>query len=226
MRAFLKKILTKLPKIQQNQLRRFYYHRLIKKKNFISKEPEFRNLNKYVKNGDWVIDIGANIGHYTLKLAELVGVEGRVISFEPIPDTFEILTSNIYYSKHNNISLLNIAVSNESGLGNMEIPDFDNGLKNYYNAHLTKNDSEESDESVLCIPIDALKLPELPTLIKIDVEGHEIKVLEGMKNLIKKKKPVLIIEGPLSKYDDILKPLGYKGYQNESSPNCVYEPVG
>lgn len=44
--------------------------------------------------GDWALDIGANVGHYTKRMSDLAGPEGRVIAFEPVPDTFAVLCAN------------------------------------------------------------------------------------------------------------------------------------
>jgi hypothetical protein len=61
--------------------------------------------------------------------------------------------------------------------------------------------------------------------VKIDVEGHEIYVLKGMENLIKRDLPVLLVEGDSSEVNNYLASLGYVGNRMQGSVNQVFEPV-
>ena len=71
-------------------LKRLYFGRQMKKRKFRTDEKEFDLLERWVTRGDWALDIGANVGHYTARLSEIVGISGRVITFEPVPETFGI----------------------------------------------------------------------------------------------------------------------------------------
>jgi len=93
------------------------------------KGPQFRQLAKYgiyenettdyflenVSEGDVVLDIGANIGYFTLLFASSVGKEGKVFSFEPEPSNFKILKKNAKINNFQNIIFENVAVSNSNG---------------------------------------------------------------------------------------------------------------
>jgi 23S rRNA U2552 (ribose-2'-O)-methylase RlmE/FtsJ len=93
----LKRLAAALPASWQNDLKRAYFRRQIKKDLFTTSEPEYKNLHAFIAPGDWVIDVGANIGHYTKRLSELVGAGGRVIAVEPVPETFALLSSNVQH---------------------------------------------------------------------------------------------------------------------------------
>ena len=219
MKNVLKKVASKLPIFLQQQLKRYYFAYQIKNNMFMTNEKEYYCLERWVSKGDWVIDIGANIGHYTIKLSNIVGKQGRVIAFEPIPETFELLSANVSFSKNKNVTLLNMCASDSTQILGMNIPRFNTGLNNYYEAHVTK---EDSDIQVLCFPIDMLNLKNEIKLIKIDAEGHDLEVLIGAKKILKTYHPILIIEDNSSDIANYLKPFDYKLEKKGDSTNCVY----
>ena len=219
MNKVFKKLSSKLPKKYQQELKRLYFGRQIKKGVFVSDEKEFNVLQKWVSKGDWVIDVGANIGHYTKKLSELVGRSGRVIAFEPIPDTFELLAANMARLANNNVSLFNVAASDSSSIQGMALPKFDTGLDNYFMAKITK--SNPSLE-ILCLSIDSLNLPQSISLVKIDAEGHDISVLKGMESILRKDHPILIVEEDSSEIEIYLEIFGYSSERINGSHNKIF----
>ncbi len=88
-------IAAKLPMRLQQRMKRIHFAYQIKRDRFSADEPEFDLSQDLISGGDWVVDIGANIGHYTLLFSKLVGPTGRVIAFEPMPETFELLCANV-----------------------------------------------------------------------------------------------------------------------------------
>ncbi len=80
-----RKLFSRLPALWQSELKRIYFRRQIDSGSFASAEPEHALLPQLIGAGDWALDIGANVGHYTKRLSELLGGSGRVIAFEPIP---------------------------------------------------------------------------------------------------------------------------------------------
>src|SRR5690242_12400010 len=111
MHELLKRIASSLPKRTQQELKRANFRRQIHAKKFLTSEPEFIRLGTWINPGDWVWDIGANVGHYTIRMAELAGHHGRVFAFEPVPETFELLAANVAAAEAHNVSLFNVAVS-------------------------------------------------------------------------------------------------------------------
>ena len=113
---FLRKMASKLPVRYQQEMKRINFKRRLQKGKFQSDEPEFGLLGKWVKEGDLVIDIGANVGHYTHRLSSLVGASGRVLAFEPVPESFELLSSNLNKLPFQNMTLFNVAAFNKTEL--------------------------------------------------------------------------------------------------------------
>jgi FkbM family methyltransferase len=217
----LKRIAALLPVPWQHELRRVYFSREIKRRRFMTDEKEFALLDSFLGPGDWALDIGANVGHYTLRMAELVGPKGRVVAVEPVPDTFALLAANARLFRHENVSLLNIAASDRVAAVGIAIPQFADGLTNYYQARLTATDD---GLNVLALPIDALTLPAV-RLVKIDVEGHEMAVLRGMRALLERDHPVLIVETGSHETVDVLGDFGYAVERLAGSSNVLCRPA-
>ena len=184
-------------------------------------EPfETQLFASHLQSGHVVLDIGANIGYYTLLAARLVGPQGAVYAFEPDPDNFALLQKNIHQNGYQNVVLENRAVSNQSG----KIELFKGG-KNWGGHRIyDPGDSQEH------ITIDAIALGEFfkdgPTdihLIKMDIEGAEVRAIQGMSNLLEKHENIKLFTefspGALrqsgsspEEYLDLLGQLGFEVY--------------
>lgn len=215
-----KQLISKLPKNWQLQLRRLRYRWLIVRDDFASEEPEYEKLPEWVGEGDWVIDVGANIGTYTLEMSRLVGSTGRVIALEPMPSTFEFLSRHVATLGGGNITLLNVAASNRAGPLKMTVPKLASGLDNLYQSRI----AEMGEFNVLAMPLDALPIDHAVSLLKVDVEGHEMCVLRGARELIGRSRPVIVLEGQNARFEQFLRPFGYRGARFDSSPNTVFTP--
>jgi FkbM family methyltransferase len=218
--SLLKRIASQLPNPLQQEMKRMRFARQLSKNTFTTEEPEFKRLSEWVGAGDWVLDIGANVGHYACRLSELVGLNGRVFAFEPMPATFELLAANAARFQHPNVTLLNVAASDTSGIVGMQVPHFDSGLSNYYMANIS---STEADMSVVCMEIDALRITHPVRFAKLDVEGHELSALKGMRAVLERFHPVMIIEGASQEVADYLTQFGYSFKYEKGSPNRVFE---
>jgi FkbM family methyltransferase len=224
--SFAKRLGSRLPHALQQELKRFRYRRQIKRSEFGAGEPETGILHEYVKPGDWVLDVGANIGQYTWQLSELVGKSGRVLAIEPIPETFALLASNVQHFRHRNVSMLNVALSDSTGIAEMFIPRFDTGLLNYYQASLRHRTSpEEGGYTILKVRFDDLRIPTPFSLIKVDAEGHDESVLSGLNETLERDRPVLIVEDPTNGVCERMKSLGYVTRKLPGSPNTMFVPA-
>jgi FkbM family methyltransferase len=215
----LKKLASRLPSSWQHELKRLHFRRQIRLQTFQTTEPEFLILHQLVSAGDWVIDIGANVGQYTGKLSDLVGPQGRVIAVEPVPETFALLAANVLLFRYCNVTLLNLAASDRAAVVGIRIPDFDTGLKNYYQAAVT---TQESEIQVMTASVDSLALSHRIRLIKIDAEGHDAVVLQGMERLLARDHPTLIVETTTPAALTTLANLGYRIERLPESSNTVF----
>jgi FkbM family methyltransferase len=239
MQRLLKRAVSYLPFHYQQELKRLHFGRQIRRGSFRTREKEYDLLDRWVHAGDWVLDVGANIGHYTARLSSLVGPEGRIIAFEPVPASFEILAANLARLPLQNVSLLNVAASSEAAEKTMVIPQLDTGLDNYYEAALdwdgqgaaaaaTERRAGRSSASmvpVLCLTIDAFHFPAPIAFVKIDTECHERPVLDGMRRLLERDRPVLMIEANTPDVRPFLEMLGYRATGLPGSANLIYEPL-
>ena len=180
-----------LPKDLQHVLRQFHFRYLINRASFLPDELEIADVETYARPGDWVIDVGANVGRYTCFMSRCVGEHGRVLAFEPILESFSLLTANVRSCRATNVSLYNLALSNENAVARMAVPAYpQTHLNNYYEAHIAPD-----GVPVLCLTLDSLPLAHAVRLIKIDAEGHDLQVLQGAHGLIARDRPVIIVEG-------------------------------
>ncbi len=219
MKRVLKTIAARLPLRIQQELKRIYFAYQIRRNRFFTDEKEFAIVDRLVSPGDWVLDIGANIGQYTKRFSELVGDSGRVIAFEPVPDTFELLTANAQRFRQKNVTLFNAAASDQCVALGMAIPTLGSGLSNYYAAHLTPT---ANGLKVLTFPIGNLLFPQAIRLAKIDAEGHELAVLRGMENLLRRDQPTLIVETFAADVEKFLLGFGYRVKQIPGSSNKIF----
>lgn len=222
MQRSLQTLSSWLPHRAQQWLKRLHFGLQLRSGRFRTPEPEYAELPSWVREGDWVVDVGANVGHYTVRLSGLVGPSGRVLAFEPVPDSFELLTSNLAVARARNVSLFNVAISSGEDLVGISVPRFGSGLLNYYEAKLT---IPGGSLDVLTLPLDSVMPPRRVSLIKIDVEGHEVKALLGMRELLRRDHPRLVVEGTSSEVVELLAGLGYSGERLGTSPNTIYTPA-
>lgn len=190
-------------------------------------EAEVEPIKCFIRPGDSVIDLGANIGWYTAVLSGLVGERGKVYAVEPIPGTFTLLTSVIKKLGLTNVVSFNCAVSDSDGSAVMEIPKHEYGGGNYYMAQIVSGTSSEPSLERFEVPLRSLdsllpgQLSEGVTFVKCDVEGHELAVLRGASQFFEKVKPAMMIEvtgtakiqdAPNNEFYSIMSGYGYVPY--------------
>ncbi len=159
--------------------------------NYLPLECEL--LQRIVNKDSIVLDIGANTGTYTLYLAHLAR---HVYAFEPHPDNFKQLHENTKLL--DNISLYDMALSDELGYNTLYICPTDNGMNRLYNSKWCKGG--EKIEGIITITIDYLyeKLNRFDnnkiSFIKIDVEGYEYHVIRGAVDTLQRDRPIIMME--------------------------------
>jgi FkbM family methyltransferase len=170
---------------------------------------------KIAQSAQIVLDIGANTGFYTL-LACTANPNARVIAFEPVPRVYEKLMEHIRINHFDDrCEAHRMAVSNFVGTAQMHVPFGDLPTS----ASLNTDGFRGFSGTLVEVPVttvDAVMGDQPVDLAKIDVEGFEPQVLEGMRMTLRRFRPALFIEclpdGPYREVEEILKNLGYQIY--------------
>lgn len=155
-------------------------------------EPESTTVvNRLVKNGDVVLDVGANIGYYTVILSKLVGPQGKVLCFEPTEHFGKVLKKNLEINNVKNTELFALGLSNKEQVLDIQIGPSSASL------HSPGKDEISHWESIKLVTLDGFleKRPlERIDFIKIDVDGHEPLFLEGAWKSLDKYDPLILLE--------------------------------
>ncbi len=148
--------------------------------------------SRVIRGGNTVLDIGAHIGTYTTVYSDLVGPFGRVIAFEPDPTSFMILTHNLAKRRSFNTCAFPLAVANT----NRESLLYLNGGDNLGDHGLVSTNPNQKSIGVQVVSLDSFLGPDFQVdFAKIDVQGAELEVLRGMKEIIKRaSRLVLLLE--------------------------------
>lgn len=147
-------------------------------------------LQRELRAGGTFLDIGANIGYYTLIAARIVGPKGRVFAFEPDPANFTLLKKNVEANGHSNVTLVNKAVSDRTGGLRLFVNEANRGDHRIYDSK-----DGRSSISIQAVALDGFfkKLDRKVQFIKMDIQGSEAKALEGMKGLIRANRSLKLV---------------------------------
>lgn len=205
----LKKILLRIIPLRYQVPIKFHYNHM---KSEL--EPELAMLKFLVNEGDRVIDIGGNLGVYSYKLLQL---GARVSVFEPNVDCSNILKA--WAANKPMIEVEIVALSNQEGFSLLHIPIDKDGVEHSASASIDNVKFVNArDQQVELRTLDSYKYKEV-SFIKIDVEGHELRVIEGAEKTIESLKPAILVEIEQRHnnmaIDDVFRKvtsLGYKGF--------------
>ena len=160
----------------------------------INELPVQQALDDHIKFGGTVYDIGANIGFFTIIAARLVGQSGHVYAFEPVSENVINIQRNVNLNRYANVTVFENAVSRSTGKGELLLTKHPGGH--------TLSSAGNPHNVVRSITVDLVSIDDMiskktikpPEVVKIDVEGAEIGVLQGMKQTIKQYRPIIIYE--------------------------------
>lgn len=147
---------------------------------------ERRLMNSILQNGDVFVDVGANVGVYTLIASRRVGAKGAVYSFEPNPDVAAQLKRNLAANNCPNVTLFQIPLSSQRAICKLQMP------ANGFDAWSSLANPVMEEPGCLELEIESDSWDNLylqrtlrkPTFMKIDVEGWESRVMEGARSLL------------------------------------------
>lgn len=164
-----------------------------------NEEPMQQALAQHLKPGQTFFDIGANVGFFTVLGARLVGPRGKVFAFEPVPRNAVYVKFNARLNHFSHVSVLEKAVSSRSGQAKLWVAEYSGG------AALDITPAPPDLKTVITVEtvtVDQLTFGSTldrethprPAVIKVDVEGAELDVFQGMTRTLAELRPVLVYE--------------------------------
>jgi len=161
-----------------------------------------------LRPGDIAIDVGANVGWFTVLSAALVGPEGKVFSFEPAKENQDVIEEHIKMNSLTNVELVKSAVSDKEGTQDFYLNPYGNGGHSFYNMQAGREDLKQPE----VVQVNKVTLDKYLEntdwskirLMKIDTEGHDVRVLAGARNLLEYHVPYIFSElhGGIKMFND------------------------
>lgn len=164
-------------------------------------------MNRLLKPGDCVVDVGANVGYLTLAAARLVGSAGSVVAFEPLASARKWLEMNVALNDGIRVSIRGEAVCDRAGTVTLNI-----GPEHHTSTSSLLPTNEPHEETVVpCVRLDDLApgIARRVRLLKIDVEGAEDLVVEGATRMLEVDSPDIIVELNGPDTANLLRDRGY-----------------
>lgn len=176
-------------------------------------EAEIELLSKVVVPGDVVLDVGANIGTHTLPFARLVGDGGLVVAVEPTRLVYQMLCGNVALNGLENIDCVHAALGSETGV--RRVLDFSLREELDYGAVSIEHIPGNVELKIFSLD-DFFRYSKLK-LIKLDVEGMELAVLQGGAQLLARMRPILYLDNDrLQRSRDLL------GFLEQMNYTCYW----
>ncbi len=145
-------------------------------------------VQRLLRPGDTAVDVGANMGYYTMMMASLVGPGGRVLAFEPVGSVSRYLEESVKLNGFTNVELFAMCLGAEDATLSFD--------RRTYRLNVSGSQPDQEIQ----VPVRlfdtmaaGLGIARL-TLVKIDVEGAEMDVLQGMRHTVAEHRPHLILE--------------------------------
>lgn len=187
------------------------------KNGFVHEKETLNFIKSNIYNNGSIVTAGTHIGTF---LPFYSKIADKVLGFEPITENYHYSILNIELNSLKNVNIRNVAIGNFNGEVNM----IENNLIEKSLCRIIDNNTENTIK-VKCITLDSVEeLNESNiSIIQLDVEGYENFVLYGSENLIKKNKPLLILENNNVTYEipKFLEEMSYKQYEKKINENII-----
>lgn len=199
--------------------------------NTIWEEPVVMAIVDYAKPNTQILDIGANIGLTALCVNFFLRATGkknvRIQCFEPSHEIYMPLSINIKQKEiNNNITFLNVGLSDEEGVCDMALNEYNLGASEMLDKDKDYNENYRCEEDCYFVRLDSMTFDNI-SVIKIDVEGHELNVLLGAENTIGEHRPIIIIEifpDKMKEVEALLNVYDYYRTEQLDMNNYVFKP--
>lgn len=207
-------------------------------------EAEMEVYPMFLQDDSNCIDIGANYAYHTHRLAKICP-NGKIIAFEPVPFTYRVCKKIIRYFSLKNVLLYQKGVGEKNGSIEFDLPLQDSGMASAGQAHVSgrNNDMEGKEQHYKfsakeLVSSEVIALDEFPLeldaieFIKMDIEGYEYFALKGMKQILEKFKPIILLEiNPFflkgfdineADFSNLVSDLGYRLYRYDQGSGKLY----
>lgn len=163
---------------------------------YATESHESEIFKKQLKKDQIVLDIGANIGYYSLLARSIIGPKGKIIAFEPSTENTSLIKKSIDENKFENIIVVEAAVSDHEGYGELFLSPYYKSEHSLFDYHYSSGEHKGGIQKTKLITIDSflensgdLKVD----IIKMDVEGSEKNAINGMKKTMEFNKKLTLI---------------------------------
>lgn len=188
-------------------------------------EPIQAAVEAQLGAGDGFVDVGANIGYLTLIAARIVGPDGWVLAVEPVPGNAALIRANAAINRLPQVMVAEAAAGAVDGAGELVLARHNGG------AALSTAPAPPDACGRMAVPVVTLdtllaghRLPP-PRMVKIDVEGSESEVLNGMRGTIARHRPAILFEVDAAtrdqaerRFNDLSAGLASQGYRVATLP--------
>ncbi len=158
-----------------------------------AEQPVQDALSRSLRPGATLYDIGANVGFMTLVGARLVGPTGQVFAFDPVPENVEAIRSNVAMNGFDNVTVVEKAVSSGGGSGRLLVSGW-SAFSRLETASVPADTQKALDVDLISVDQLVANGTPAPDVVKIDVEGAELDVIEGMRETIRQHRPTIVCE--------------------------------
>lgn len=184
-------------KIFDGNRMKLYVNDWVQKNLFIYGKYEKNEIGLWAQlaaNRKTIVDVGCHVGYYSLVAAKATPSDARIYSFEPVQQNFEMAKENIALNNYRNIFLYQTALSNTNGVLTINVGEDENRGMSSINFHDHLSGKKEEVKTQTLDSFCNEQAIQQVDLIKIDVEGSEYYVLQGMKTTLEQNRPVVLIE--------------------------------
>lgn len=150
-------------------------------------------IRTVLRPGQTAVDVGANLGYFTAVLAQCVGPAGRVWSFEPVPETYELLTLCKSLNGYAHVTPMGVALGTANGSIEITYDRRHSGIATMHPDQVA-GETQRVQLRSLDTLIASGEVGRRPDLLKVDVEGHELDVLRGARQTIAEATPTIVFE--------------------------------